>query len=267
MACDVCKREISTVARGLCNACYQRWRKTGTTEYQRKGKTTPCQIDGCRKRAVSHGLCDKHRQRLRKHGHVEETRPDSWGAKHGHPLFHSWAWMRRHRGRHEVAPEWRDDFLQFIADVGGRPSPKHKLYPANDSKPIGPGNFVWKQSLTERAEGEDEKTYQARAQKLYRSVRREEYAGYDRKRHYGMSRGEYDALHKRQDGKCAICRQPETQKIRGKTLSLAVDHCHTKGAVRGLLCSDCNRGLGFFKDDPEALQRAADYLRWPERII
>jgi hypothetical protein len=54
-----------------------------------------------------------------------------------------------------------------------------------------------------------------------------------------------------QDGKCAVCHE---------VAGLHVDHCHAKGSVRGLLCVRCNRGLGYFKDKPELLKRAAAYL-------
>ncbi len=254
MPCSVCFRDKTIAARGLCRACYERWRKTGSTEYQRWGKRTTCHVDGCDKRAVSHGLCDMHRKRLASHGHLEQTRPDSWGAKDSHPLNHSWKWMQRHRARHEIAPEWRDDFLRFIADLGERPSPKHKLFAADDSKPIGPDNFIWKRSITEKVEGEDEKTYHNRVQKVYRRLKPETYAGYDRMRHYGINLAEYEALLAKQDGKCAICGGKD------EWFSLAVDHCHGTGRIRGLLCSQCNRGLGLFKDNPEHLKRAAEYL-------
>lgn len=42
---------------------------------------------------------------------------------------------------------------------------------------------------------------------------------------------------------------------------LSIDHCHETGAFRGLLCSECNFGLGKFKDDPELLLAAVEYLR------
>ena len=62
-----------------------------------------------------------------------------------------------------------------------------------------------------------------------------------------------------QDGRCAICRKiPTTGPHKGK---LAVDHCHTSGKVRGLLCNICNVGLGHSEDSVERLQTAILYLQ------
>lgn len=58
-----------------------------------------------------------------------------------------------------------------------------------------------------------------------------------------------------QQAKCAIC-DTKPDKYPG----LVVDHCHTTGKVRGLLCTKCNLGLGHFKDNKEALAKAALYL-------
>jgi hypothetical protein len=41
----------------------------------------------------------------------------------------------------------------------------------------------------------------------------------------------------------------------------AVDHCHTSGKIRGLLCTNCNTAIGLLKDDPNALQRAIDWVK------
>lgn len=265
MSCSVCLRDKPAVARGLCNACYQRWRKSGTTDYQRKVGRSTCSVGDCSQVVVSNGLCDMHRQRMRKHGHIEQTRPDDWGAKgwgrdERHPLYNAWMYMRRHRAQHPMDQSWESDFLQFVADVGERPTPKHKLFSADSSKPIGPQNYVWKRAITERVEGEDEKTYMARAQRTYRKLRQEAFKGYDLKRYYGMTHEEYASMDADHGGKCAICGEVEAQLIRGKRVRLAVDHCHDTGLVRGLLCMKCNTGLGSFKDDPALLHAAISYL-------
>lgn len=58
-----------------------------------------------------------------------------------------------------------------------------------------------------------------------------------------------------QDGRCAICRAEPPPDRR-----LAIDHDHTTQRVRGLLCTRCNMGLGFFRDRPDLIDRALDYL-------
>lgn len=69
------------------------------------------------------------------------------------------------------------------------------------------------------------------------------------------------ALKAAQSGVCAIC-GPWTGR-NGRTKSLAVDHDHRTGKVRGLLCSDCNRILGVWRDNPAVFERAARYLVCP----
>lgn len=261
MTCSACLREKPIVARGLCNACYQRWRKTGTTDYQRIRARSTCSVGGCDKPVVSHGLCDMHRRRMERHGHLEETRDPSWGSKKGkrakntHPLY--WAWRTVMRRGH--APAW-DDFLQFIVDVGEKPSTKHSLYVANEELPIGPGNFVWKRSPVERVDGEDERTFSNRRMRAYRQLQSENFRATGLKRLCGLTREEYAALREAHGDRCAICGEKETTVILGKQIALSVDHCHTKGKARGLLCAKCNQGLGCFRDRPDLLRRAADYL-------
>lgn len=76
---------------------------------------------------------------------------------------------------------------------------------------------------------------------------------------FGLNEGDYNALLVKQDYKCAICGRADSGSKR--TRRLAVDHDHSTGVVRGLLCDNCNRAIGLFKDDPNSLQRAASYLR------
>lgn len=263
MQCASCKRVKKIVGRGYCRACYQRWHKTGSTEYQRWGKRSVCQVKDCGTEAIAGGLCDMHYRRMKRHGHLEETRPDSWGSIETHPLRHSWRHMLRYNDKRKICPEWGDDFLQFAMDVGERPSAKHKLFVADDKKPIGPGNFVWKRAITERVAGEDEKTFANRRAKVYRALTPETFKSYDLKKLYGISRKTYLDIMEMQGGCCAICETKETTVIKGRLVGLSVDHCHKNGAIRGLLCKSCNQAIGLMKDDPKILRRAIAYLTRP----
>jgi hypothetical protein len=72
---------------------------------------------------------------------------------------------------------------------------------------------------------------------------------------YGMEPEDYFSMHEKQDGKCAICQSaPTTQR------GLHLDHCHETGAIRGLLCHNCNIALGCFNDNPALMMRAIKYL-------
>lgn len=72
---------------------------------------------------------------------------------------------------------------------------------------------------------------------------------------YGLEPGEYAKLYAFQGGKCWLCR-----RATGKTRRLSVDHDHSDGAVRGLLCRPCNDMLGHARDESEVFRRAVWYL-------
>jgi len=72
---------------------------------------------------------------------------------------------------------------------------------------------------------------------------------------YQLSAAVREFMLEMQTHRCAICEKPFKGKIRP-----CVDHCHTSGKVRAFLCSNCNTGLGMYKDQPELLRRAAKYL-------
>lgn len=84
----------------------------------------------------------------------------------------------------------------------------------------------------------------------------ERYRGYGLRLRYGIGTDEYGALFAAQGGLCAICRAecPTGRK-------LAVDHNHKTGEVRGLLCANCNQGIGKFKENRELLLSAINYLK------
>lgn len=95
------------------------------------------------------------------------------------------------------------------------------------------------------------------------SLRDRNYDGWLR-RTYGMSLDDYNALAESQGWVCAICgHDPKTlhaNKSR-QAQRLYVDHCHTTGQIRGLLCFKCNRKIAPFESNEDWLQRALIYLQ------
>lgn len=82
------------------------------------------------------------------------------------------------------------------------------------------------------------------------------------KKDFGITLEDYNQLLASQEGVCAICLRPETQKtIKGGPKALAVDHCHQSGKIRGLLCAACNQAIGLLGDDPLRAETLARYLR------
>lgn len=79
---------------------------------------------------------------------------------------------------------------------------------------------------------------------------------------HGITIEQYDAMAEAQDGVCAICKISDAEEhgITKKPKRLSVDHDHRTGALRGLLCSKCNRGVGMFLDNPHLLRAAVNYL-------
>jgi hypothetical protein len=87
-------------------------------------------------------------------------------------------------------------------------------------------------------------------------VKSDKHREYNLRKTYGLEPGDFERMLAAQGGVCAIC-GTDTPKGKG---NFHVDHCHSTGAVRGLLCHDCNTGLGKFKDDTAQLQKAISYL-------
>lgn len=73
---------------------------------------------------------------------------------------------------------------------------------------------------------------------------------------YGISAEKYQEMLTNQKTKCAICERHQLQFRR----RLSVDHCHETGKVRGLLCDNCNHGIGLFYEKIDRLKKAIKYL-------
>lgn len=73
---------------------------------------------------------------------------------------------------------------------------------------------------------------------------------------YGLSEVEFLRMQESHEGRCGAC---------GDVADLVIDHDHETGVVRGLLCNPCNKGLGFFRDDPARLRAGIEYLNLQQR--
>lgn len=207
---------------------------------------------------VARGLCGGCYHRQRRNGSVARKNVQNSGKKcavpectedayakglchihydrQHHPLRQTWKNIRsRHPGQ---TPKRWDRFEAFLTDVGERPAPRYQLRRIDDEKPYAVGNVRWLEpvSTVDGYSKEERQTY-VRNWRL--------------KTKYGLTRESYEAMLADQGGRCAVCKE---------ALMMHVDHCHSTGKVRGLLCIGCNRGLGYFKDRPELLKRAAAYL-------
>jgi hypothetical protein len=74
------------------------------------------------------------------------------------------------------------------------------------------------------------------------------------KLNYGIIQDDYDRMLKYQNNQCAICKKSSDKRLQ-------IDHCHNTNKIRGLLCFNCNTGLGKFEDNIEFIERAALYIK------
>lgn len=75
---------------------------------------------------------------------------------------------------------------------------------------------------------------------------------YHLRQKYGVEMAEVERRIMRQGGRCAVCKMGQ---------AVQVDHDHETGSIRGVVCLNCNAGMGHFRDDPALLASAAAYLR------
>lgn len=101
--------------------------------------------------------------------------------------------------------------------------------------------------------------------KLYRQRNKDNMYEIDKRNHlktkYNLTLEQYKNLLILQNYVCKICKKPETVIKSKKRAVLSVDHNHQTKEIRGLLCNNCNRALGLFKDDVVLLQGAINYIK------
>lgn len=233
MLCSRCNRDMKIVAKGLCSTCYNLAKyKNNAPRINMTNAGRTCSADGCDKDAFAKGFCAKHYAKL-----VD------------HPCKFIWRVLRNRYGADNLPVSW-GRFDGFIKDVGDRPTASHRLRRKDTSQPYSKENCSWVAPMNKK-KGPDaaERSAYTRSWTL--------------KRHFKLGEQEHAVLLASQNGVCAICKGEETHVIKrtGKIKQLAVDHCHDKDVVRGLLCSSCNIGLGAFNDDPVLLLTAVEYLK------
>jgi hypothetical protein len=213
--------------------------------------TVTCSVCDCDRAVHLKGMCVMHYARMKRHGSTDDPKPEKWGQKRDHPLWVRW---RKLLNRGVLCNEW-EDFWKFVEDVGLPPENCKILKRLNEEEPYRINNCEWAKTPT--AEDKSQYLKQYRKDNL-RNLQNARFI-----RQYGISLEDYEKLFAEQNGLCAICKEPERAKHRTnetRIRMMCIDHCHITGKVRGLLCGDCNRGLGMFRDNPKYLSSASDYL-------
>lgn len=250
---DECGKQAKS--NGMCISHYNAFNKYGRTEILvKKGhnKGLSCSIDGCEKPARKTGLCQNHYEMQRKYGRTEKKT-----KKVDQPLYRIWVDKQVKR---ILCEKWAD-FWTFAKDVGERPEGNFFLERKTEGL-FGPDNFEWKEKLQKHSNESDSEWHARKWQD-----RKEKYPEFERirhlKRHFGITKDDYIRMYEEQGGVCAICKQPENflDKNTGKVRNLAVDHNHTTGKVRALLCFGCNSTVGRIEENIDRLPGIDAYLK------
>jgi hypothetical protein len=242
--CTVDECEHAHVAKGLCGMHYQRLRKRGSLALPPQRE---CTVDGCEQKHFGRGYCNTHHRRWAATGSVElapRVRKTCAFTECARPAISNslCASHAQQVRRGAQLKQLRSNWKSTIRDERGHKRcsacrnwlPVERFYPSP------------KQS-------DGLMTYCKRCDRGARLLR-----------NYGITLDRYEAMLDAQGGACAIC-----GAVPDEGPSLHVDHDHAccpgrkkscGGCVRGLLCEDCNRVLGMFRDDPARFRSAIDYL-------
>lgn len=156
----------------------------------------------------------------------------------------------------------KDGACTFCKECQSVYSKQHNLKNKEKKKLNGD---TWRENNAERQRKNTKKYYQSNKEEI-NFKNRQKYNNNpliskdrDLKKMYGISLEKYNEILCSQNNSCAICKKHKDEF----TKALAVDHCHTTGKVRGLLCTNCNRALGNIRDSIDGLKNAILYLEKP----
>lgn len=192
-----------------------------------------CRVEGCEAHARVRGMCLKHYHRVRRHGTPNDPEP---ARRLGPCSIEGCDKTERSRG-------WCGMHLQRWYRTG-----------TTDESPRSVTRYC--RMCGERFPRIEFPNSVAACATCYPKYRQERESA--RLLTRGEIRTSSAVLREEQNGLCAICSTPENATPKG---TLHLDHDHKTGFTRGLLCSNCNMGIGQFKDDPTLLLKAIRYLR------
>lgn len=198
----------------------------------------PCPIEGCGSAIFARGICAKHYTRLRSKGTLDDVRKNARGTCTQEGC------ERDHLARGLCDAHYRNE----------RRTKRRKLL-----------SLELADRTCMNCDGPIAATRKSTALFCSRACKEKEWAAsdYSRRYHFGKQYGlTPDQVDEMAQGGCKIC---GTVEWAGRHNRPHVDHDHKTGAVRGILCWECNTGLGKFRDDPATLERAIAYLLKAER--
>jgi Recombination endonuclease VII len=235
--CSVEGCDNKHLARGLCSKHYQRLQDSGDFVPRPKpDPKRPCSVDGCTNYARLKGMCEKHYHRMRRHGTTDDPalKADAECSVEGCTEFvrarglcnlHLQRWYRT--GSTDPGPI--DPFRRCTKC--DRLLPREQF--PNVKRKVCEDCFPLYQ--------QEQRAKQMKSQRNKKGVRTT-----------------VAALLAAQENRCAIC---GSQGENGVRKGLVLDHDHATGCIRGMLCLQCNSGLGQFRDSPELLAAAIQYLQ------
>lgn len=242
------------IAKGLCSMHYDQVRKYGQVR-ETKHYPETCKIEGCDKKHSAKGLCRTHYGRVHKTGHAGGPVPepkacivkacDDPAIALGLCVKHYSRFKKHgHTGDGTRRCTMRGNLVQEGKSYCPRCEEIKPLAEFNKDNATAFGVSIYCKAC---AKAEGKKRYRQNKERSWED---------GLKHKFGISAKDYQILLRSQGGGCAIC--STTKDPSGKRL--AVDHDHNTLEVRGILCSKCNRGIGFFDDNTERLQSAIAYL-------
>ena len=154
----------------------------------------------------------------------------------------------------EHAEERKEYNKQYQIEHAEEIKQQRKEYRAKNKEKIRKADEQYKSEHVEETKKYLIETAEIR--KEYREAHKKEAKSRNLKKNYNITLEQYDELYNKQEGKCAICGEHQS-KLKQK---LGIDHNHITKKVRGLLCFNCNMGLGYYKESVERLNNAAKFL-------